>query len=195
VLGAAPLLGRDFRWDDEKPGNRAVMLSYTLWQSEFGSAKGVAGTSIRMDVRNYVVAGVMPEEFRYPLEGPTPALWKSLADDADGKDPKTGQRGFNALDVIGRLKPGVTVEQAKADLSVIAGNLAKLYPDNNKPFTSALVESELEHITGDTRPALRVLFGAVMLMLLIVCAKGSRKNNFTDWARWCSSIEAVSYWV
>jgi putative ABC transport system permease protein len=184
VLGATPLLGRDFRWDDEKPGNRAVMLSYSLWQSEFGSAKDIAGTSIRMDGYSYVVAGVMPKEFRFPLEGPAPAVWKSLADDADGKDPKTGQRGYDALGVIGRLKPGVSVEQAKADLSVIAGNLAQLYPDNNKQYGSALVEPELEHMTGDTRPALRVLFGAVTLVLLIVCAnvaglllaRGSRRN-------------------
>jgi putative ABC transport system permease protein len=184
VLGTAPLLGRDFRWDDEKAGDHAVMLSYALWQSQFGSAKNVVGTSIRMDGQNYVVAGVMPKEFRYPLEGPAPALWKSIADDADGKDPKTVQRGFDVLGVIGRLKPGVTADQAKADLSVIAGNLARLYPDNNKQYTSALVEPELEHLTGDTRPALRVLFGAVTLVLLIVCAnvaglllaRGSRRN-------------------
>jgi putative ABC transport system permease protein len=185
VLGTAPLLGRDFRWDDEKPGNRAVMLSYTLWQSEFGSAKDVTGTSITMDGHSFVVAGVMPKEFRYPLDGPAPALWKSIGDDADGKDPKTGQRGYDALGVIGRLKPGVTVEEAKADLSVIAADLARLYPDNNKSYTSALVEPELEHMTGDTRPALRVLFGAVMLVLLIVCAnvaglslaRGSRRSS------------------
>jgi predicted permease len=184
VLGAAPLLGRDFRWDDEKPGNRTVMLSYSLWQSQFGSAKDVAGTSIRMDGHNYIVAGVMPKEFRFPLEGPAPALWKSLADDADGNNPMTGQRGFDALDVIGRLKPGVTLAQAKADLSLIAGDLARQYPDNNKPFTSALAEPELEHMTGDTKPALRVLFGAVMMVLLIVCAnvaglllaRGSRRS-------------------
>ena len=101
------------------------MLSYSLWQSNFGSARDIAGRTIRLDDKNYVVAGVMPKGFQFPLENLRPALWKSLADDADGQHAKTGQRGFDVLQVIGRLKPEVTPEQAKADLSVIAGNLAR----------------------------------------------------------------------
>lgn len=184
VLGVAPMLGRDFRWDDEKAGNRTAMLNYSLWQSMFGSAKDIAGKTVRIDDHNYTIAGVMPKGFQFPLDNPAPALWLSLADDADGKTPKTVQRGFDTLGVIGRLKPGVTVEQAKADLSVIAGNLARQYPDSNKQYSSALVEQQLQHMTGDTRPALRILFGAVTLMLLIVCAnvaglllaRGSRRG-------------------
>jgi predicted permease len=184
VLGAAPMLGRDFRWEDEKPGNRAVMLSYLLWQSNFGSAKDIAGKTIRLDGHNFTVAGVMPRGFQFPLDNPGPALWKSIADDAEGKEPPTSQRGFDVLEVIGRLKAGVTIEAAKADLSLIAGNLARQYPDNNKQYSSALVEPELQHVTGDTRPALRILFGAVALVLLIVCAnvaglllaRGSRRS-------------------
>lgn len=184
VLSAVPMLGRDFRWDDEKPGHHAAMLSYSFWQSQFGSAKDVVGKSIRMNNHGYTVAGVMPKGFQFPLEDPAPVLWTSLADDAEGKDAPTQQRGFDVLGVIGRLRPNVTPMQAKADLSVIAANLAHQYPDNNKQYTSALVEPELAHMTGDTRPALRVLFAAVSLVLLLVCAnvaglllaRGSRRK-------------------
>jgi putative ABC transport system permease protein len=173
VLGVAPLLGRDFRWEEEKAGNHAVMLSYDLWQSAFGSAQDIVGRSVRLGDFDYTVAGVMPKGFQFPLENPAPALWLSLAVDADGtkgKDAPTTQRGFDTLGVIGRLKPGVTLQQAKADLGVIANNLALQYPDNNKWYTSALIEPELDHIIGDTKPALRVLFAAVALVLLIACA-------------------------
>jgi predicted permease len=170
VLGVAPMLGRDFERNDEKPGTRVVMLSYSLWQSEFASARDVLGSSIRMDGHNYTVAGVMPNGFQFPLGNPPPALWKSLADEADGKSPITEQRGFDVLGVIGRLKPGVTEGRARADLSLIARNLARQYPDNNKQYYSALVKPELEHLTGDVRPAMRLLFGAVTLVLLLVCA-------------------------
>lgn len=182
VLGVAPMLGRDFGWDDEKAGHRTAMLSYSLWQSHFGGANDIAGKSITLDGHSFTIAGVMPQGFQYPLESPGPALWISIADDIDGK--KTSQRGFDVLGVIGRLKEGVSVEQAKADLSIIASNLARQYPDTNKLYSSALVEPELRHMTGDTRPALRILFGAVTLVLLIVCAnvaglllaRGSRRS-------------------
>lgn len=185
VLGATPMLGWDFRWEDEKPGNRAVMLSYPFWREQFGSASDIVGKSIAMNGRSYAVAGVMPRGFMFPFDNPAPSLWISIADDADGKDPQTEQRGFDVLGVFGRLRPGVTVAQAQADLSVIAGNLARQYPDNNKQYSSALVEPELAHITGDTRPALRMLLGAVSLVLLLVCANvgglllahGSRRHG------------------
>jgi predicted permease len=184
VLGTAPMLGRDFRWEDEKAGNRTVMLSYPLWQAIFGSATEVAGRTIKLDDHSYTVAGVMPKGFQFPLEKPAPALWLSIADDAEGPNPRTEQRGFDSLSVFGRLKPETTVEQARADLTRIARNLARAYPDSNKWYTSALVEPELQHIVGDTRLALQVLSGAVLLVLLIACAnvaglllaRGSRRT-------------------
>ncbi|HEY3740634.1 MAG TPA: ABC transporter permease [Bryobacteraceae bacterium] len=184
VLGTAPMIGRDLRPEDEKAGNRAVMLSYSLWQSAFGSAPDIASRTIRLGDQDYAVAGVMPKNFEFPINSPATTMWISVAHDAEGKDPKTGQRGFENLEVIGRLKSGATVEQAKADLSLIAANVARQNPDSNKWYTSALVEPELEHLTGDTRPALRILFGSVMLVLLMACAnvaglllaRGSRRG-------------------
>jgi putative ABC transport system permease protein len=183
VLGVPPMLGRDFRWEDEKAGHRTVMLSYSLWQSVFGSATEIAGRTIRLGDHAYTVAGVMPKGFQFPMEKPAPALWLSIANDAEGPNPKTEQRGFDSLSVFGRLKPEATVEQARADLSLIAGNLAHEYPDY-KWYSSALVEPELKHIVGDTRLALQVLSGAVLLVLLIACAnvaglllaRGSRRK-------------------
>jgi predicted permease len=184
VLRSSPMLGRDFSWEDEKPGNRVVMLSYPFWQSRYGAEPGIVGKSITMNGHSYTVAGVMPKAFEFPIENPSPVLWKSIADEAEGKDPATQQRGFDTLGVIARLRTGVTVEQAKADLNVIAGNLARQYPDHNKQYSSALVEPELVHLTGDTRPAFRVLLGAVSFVLLLVCAnlaglllaRGSRRG-------------------
>src|SRR5262249_59282216 len=79
-------------------------------------------------------------------------------------------RGAEGMKVAARLKPGVTLEQARAELSVIARNLAAQYPDTNKQYTAAIVEPQLDHLVGDFRPALRVLFAAVGLVLLIACA-------------------------
>ena len=168
VLGVAPMLGRDFGRGDEQSGHRTVMLSYALWQSRFGGARDIAGKSITLDGRSYTVAGVMPRGFQFPLEKPGPALWISIAEDVQGK--KTGERGFDVLRIVGRLKTGVRVEQAREDLSAVAANLAREYPGTNSLLDAALVKPELEHLVGDTRPAMRVLSGAVALVLLIVCA-------------------------
>ncbi|MFL6428529.1 MAG: ABC transporter permease [Acidobacteriaceae bacterium] len=169
VLGVAPMLGRDFRWDEERAGNRAVMLSYGLWQSRFGGERSVVGREVMLDGEPYTVAGVMPQSFHFPLSDTAVDAWVSIARDAEGKSPATAHRGQDELEVVGRIKPGVSVEQTKADLSSVARGLAAHYPDSNKWYTSARVIPELESQVGDTRRALEVLFGAVGLLLLIVC--------------------------
>jgi predicted permease len=166
VLGVQPVLGRDFRAQEEKPGSRVVMLSHQLWRSTFNASRDIVGQSIILDGHSYLVAGVMPQDFVFPIENPVPLLWTTLADDQESFK----QRGNDSLNVIGRLKPGVSVERARAGLSVIAHNLAVQYPDTNKPYTAAIVEPQLEHLVGDSRPALRLLFAAVGLVLLIACA-------------------------
>jgi predicted permease len=169
VLGVAPMLGRDFLWEEEKPGHRAVMLSYGLWESRFGANRQIVGQPAMLGGLQYTVVGVMPKGFNFPIQQPAVDLWTSIADDAEGASPMTEQRGADKLQIIGRLKPGVTLGQARADLGVVARNLAKQYPDTNKWYTTALVKPEFEHLVGDTRAGLRVLFGAVVLVLLIAC--------------------------
>ena len=172
VLGIQPEIGRGVSLDDEKPGAHVVVLSHELWQSAFGSDRDIVGRSITLDNNSYTVIGVMPRGFSFPIQNPAPALWTSLGDDAydpDG-DPITGQRGAHLLGAVARLKPAVSVEQATADVSVIAQRLASEYPKSNTHFNSGLVVPQIDAIVGDTRPALRVLFAAVALLLLIACA-------------------------
>ena len=168
VLGVHPIVGRDFMGSDEKA--HVVMLSHGLWQSAFGSARDIAGRLVQLDGTSYVVAGVMPAGFAFPIQSPDPQLWMTLATDGGDKPPLTEQRGADMLDVVGRLKPGVSVGQAQAEMSTITRRLAAQYPATNKLFTGAVVEKELDHLTGDTKPAMKLLFGAVSLVLLIACA-------------------------
>jgi predicted permease len=168
VLGVRPVLGRDFRWDEERPGNRALMLSHELWQLRFGGQREIVGQQVTLDGERYTVAGVMPEGFHFPTESGVEA-WISMAHDEEGVSPATKHRGQDELEVIGRLRPGVTREQARADLSGIARGLAAQYSDTNKWYTTAAVTPQLEFEVGNTRPALEVLFGAVALVLLIAC--------------------------
>ena len=173
TLGVHPQYGRDLLPEDEKAGVHVAMLSHSLWQTSFGSDRNIVGKTINLGGTGYVVAGVMPEGFAFPVRVPAPQLWTSSADDAffaNGDKPLTEQRGAHFLDMIGRPKPGVSAGQAQADLGVIVRNLARQYPDTNKKMTSAVVKPELEHMVGDTRPALRILFGAVLFVLLIACA-------------------------
>ena len=172
-LGIHPELGRDFLRADENPGQRVVILSHELWRSTFESRADIVGNTITLGGRSYTVAGVMPEGFAFPIQNPTPQLWATLASDAvdsDGGKPATQNRGEDMLTVVGRLKPGVTVEQARAEISLIDRNLAAQYPETNKHLLSAHVVTELESLVGDTRPALRILFAAVSVLLLIACA-------------------------
>jgi predicted permease len=173
VLGVEPALGRGIARDDEKVGTHVVVLSHEVWRSAFGSDPAVIGHGITIDDKSYTVIGVMPAGFEFPIQTPAPQLWTSLADDAydpTGDKPVTAQRGAHMLGLVGRLRPGVSIDQATADLSVIAWNLAAQYPDSNKHYSSAKAVAQLDFLVGDTRSALHMLFAAVILMLLVACA-------------------------
>ncbi len=170
VLAVRPILGRVFVREDEKPGTHVAVLSHELWRSTFAGDPSIVGRGITLNGVSSTVVGVMPRSFEFPIQKPEPALWTSLADDATDKVPLTAQRGADMVSVVGRLKPGVSIAQAKADLSVIAHSLSLQYPDTNKHTPAVAVTPEIDDLVGNTRPALTIVFAAVVLVLLIACA-------------------------
>ncbi len=171
VLGVQPLLGRTFLPDEEKPTDtgRVVVLSQRLFASRFNSNPGVLNQQITLDGKRYTIVGVMPQGFEFPIQNEPLDLWTTMADEASGKSPVTGQRGAHFLRVVGRLKPGVTKDQAQAEADAIAARLEQQYPDTNT-HKGIRVESALLALVGDVRPALLILLGAVACVLLIACA-------------------------
>jgi putative ABC transport system permease protein len=171
VLGVAPILGRTFLPNEDKPGEtgRVVVLSQTLFQRRFNSDAGVLNQSVILDGKNYTIVGVMPSSFEFPIQNEPVGLWTTIAGDASGSQPITAQRGAHFLGVIGRLKSGVSQEQAQAEVTTIAARLEQQYPDTNT-HKSITLEPALQALVGDIRPALLILLGAVACVLLIACA-------------------------
>ena len=162
ALGVQPLLGRAFTEQEDRPGHDGVVvLSQDLWQRRFGSDPGILGRSLTLDGRAYTVVGVMPSSTNFgPIQ-----LWTPLALDPALADNR--ERRF--LRVVGRLKPGVTIEQANAALARVAARMERDHPDTHSGWT-ALAEPIDERLVGDIRPALKVLTAAVAFVLLIACA-------------------------
>jgi putative ABC transport system permease protein len=170
LLGVAPMLGRTFLPDEDKPETgRVVILSQGLFQSRFNSDPSVLNQQITLNGVTFTVVGVMPAGFEFPIQNDPVDLWTTIAGDAAGKEPITNQRGAHFLQVVGRLKPGVTMEQAQAEITAIASRLQQQYPDTNT-HKGLRVESALAALVGDIRPALLILLGAVACVLLIACA-------------------------
>src|SRR4051812_37325421 len=180
VLGVQPMLGRGFVREDELsgggPGGWKVVISHNFWRKEFNGDKNVLGRTIDIDRRHYTVIGVMPAGFQFPIQADPIDFYVTIAEDAtlpenppEGATAQTTERGNHSMQAIGRLKPGVSVEQGQADLSAIAANLEKQYPDSNTHF-GVLVKPMREELVGDVRTALYVLFGAVVCVLLIANA-------------------------
>ncbi len=169
TLGVGPRIGRAFRPEEEKAGHEVVILSHRLWQTVFQSDPKILGRLITLDGRGYTVVGVMPAGFHFPIETPPVELWTTISVDAKGKTPMTAQRGAHLLQVVARLKPGVGLAQAQADMGRINANLKAQYPETNTHFGGARVVPELDLLVGNVKPALLVLFVAVGLVLLIAC--------------------------
>jgi predicted permease len=169
VLDVKPLQGRIFFPEDGKRGAPpVVILSENLWRGTLGADPKILGRSIILDKRPFTVVGIMPASFRSPFINSNPEVWIPLV-----QDPLFGswmaRRGGHWLAVFGRLKPGVSIAQAQAEMDAISERLASEFPAENKGWTVRLVPMQKE-IVGDVRTALLVLLGAVGLVLLIACA-------------------------
>ncbi len=176
VLGIKPLLGRGFARADEQPGGGPgglkAVVSHGFWQRHFNRAPDVVGRVLQLDGGPYTVAGVMPADFQFPIQTDPIELYITIAEDAStptGTKPPTQQRGDHALQGIARLKAGVALSQANAELETIAAALEKKYPETNTNFRAGL-QPLREEMVGDVRTALYVLFGAVVCLLLIANA-------------------------
>jgi predicted permease len=171
LLGIQPQLGHGFSAEDEKQGTRVALISHALWVEQFGADPSIVGRAMHLSGDAFTIIGVMPATFRFPVTAPENSFWTTLAVDDDPQNPKpvTASRGTHFLNVMGRLRPRVTVAQADAEMKAIAARLAKQYPDTNTKHSSAQVESELTALLGDTRTLLLVVLGAVGLVLLVAC--------------------------
>ncbi len=163
VLGARPLLGRAIDPSDDVPErHHVVVLSYRLWNSQFGGDDQIVGKNIHLDGDVYAVIGVMPASFGKPE---SVALWVPLVWTAQEK----AVRGEHSMAAVARLKPGVTVQQAQSQLDTIAARIAEQYPADAAGWGAAVVPLR-EETVGDVRKPLLMLFGAVVFVLLIACA-------------------------
>ena len=163
VMRTTPILGRDFTADDDQPGAAPVtLISYATWQQRFAGDPNVVGKQIVLDDKAYTIIGVIPQGFAH--HGPPP-LWVLIGpQNWKGRDVRIGGN------VVARLKPGVTIEQARADMNRISQELRQEYPVENAGANVINVNSLQDSITGNVSTALKILFGAVGLVLLFSCA-------------------------
>ena len=162
VFQVSPILGRTFTNEETLPGRfRVAVLSHSMWQNRFGSDPNVLSRTLQLNGATYTIIGVLPAGFSYPNRA---ELWRPLPIDPAKLDP-----GPHYLNVVGRLKPGVTLAQAQADMSTIAARLSEQYKEKNAGHGVKL-ERLSNVIVGDISLALYVLLGAVGFVLLIACA-------------------------
>jgi predicted permease len=164
MLGIEPLLGRVFLpGEDRKGSEHEVVLSYRLWQRRFNRNPGVLGKTITLDNQSYVVVGVMPREFKFaPLWATRAELWTPMA-----FGDRIHNRGGNSLRVFARLKPGVALAQAQADIATITGWLEHEYPGTNR---GVVVTPLKQNVVGKVETPLLMVLAAVGFVLLIACA-------------------------
>jgi len=163
ALRVHPVIGRTFTADEDQPGkNHVVILSYGLWKSRFAADPHVAGRQVNFDGQPYTVAGVMGEKFTLPgwAQYWTPMGWTNT---------ERAVRGEHHYSVIARLKPGISLPQAQAEMNTISTHLEQQYPEDDKGWGATIIPLR-DQLVGEVRPALLILLGAVAFVLLIACA-------------------------
>ena len=165
VLGVKPLLGRTFLPGEDQDGrNNVAVLSYEVWQQNFGGNPGVIGQSVHIDGFPYTIVGVMPAGFRFPVSLPNLVYTPMRIP----KELRTA-RGDHWMRVIGRLKPGVTVAQAQADINHVLANIGQAHPDSDKGRSAQVMPLTLLITAKDQRQALWIMAAGVVFVLLIAC--------------------------
>ena len=164
MLGVEPIAGRTFAKDEDLEGrDDVVILSYPFWQSQFGGREDILGEKVSLNGSPFTVIGVMGQGFSYPYEYID--LWRPYPRDPE----QIGNRGSHFLGVLARLKDGVTIEQAEAEMGTIAKRLEASYPETNTGWGVTVLPAD-EWLLGDVRPVLLVLWGAVGFVVLVACA-------------------------
>ena len=163
TLGVHPMIGRNFTTDEDTQGRQYVaLLSHRLWQRRFAADGAIVGKRITINGRAYTVVGVMPPAFNFPERGD---VWFPFA--VNPAEEEHGNRGYAGA--IGRLRPGVTIEQARSDLHAIDATLVHEFPNENYGWRAEL-KTLREDLVGDYEQPLKVFLAAVALVLLLVCA-------------------------
>jgi putative ABC transport system permease protein len=164
VLGQQPLLGRDFAEADEQRGaERVAIIGYTIWKNRYGGDPSVLGHPVRVNGDPAIIVGVMPDGMMFPMDS---TMWMAFV-------PTEAQerRDNRALAIFGRVRGGVNRSEAQAEMDAIAGRMATQYPDSNKQFPQAIIQTFNERFNGgDIRQVFLSMMGAVGFVLLIACA-------------------------
>ncbi len=169
LLRAKPLAGRTLLAEDGKEGAAPVaVVSENLWHSRFSSDPALIGRSITLDMRSFTVVGILPAGFRYPDGAPRQDVWIPVAQDPLF-GPRLSQPGSRVLAGIGRLKPGVSLAQAQAEMNTLGTRLAREFPAEDSGLTFR-IEPYRQFVVGNVKSPLLILLGAVGLVLLIACA-------------------------
>jgi len=169
VLGAKPLAGRTLLPEDgERDAAPVAVVSENLWRSRFASDPALIGRSIDLDMRPFTVVGILPASFGYPDGAPRQDVWIGVAQDPLF-GPRLSQPGSRVVGGIARLKPGVSLAQAQAEMATLGARLAKQFPGEDSGLTIR-IEPYRKFVVGDVKSPLLIMLGAVGLVLLIACA-------------------------